>query len=176
FNQMLELVYGAPGQSVYWTETEHQLACAVTEEAPFKIHIVEPKAPLVHNGSLNLKIVAERKKGYNDAITVIALWNPPGVGSVGSAVIPAGQSETLYAMNANGGAPVRKWKYVVLAVANVGNGPIWVASQPATIETAPPFVALQMERASAEQGKSTELFCKVQVQTPFEGSAKMELI
>jgi hypothetical protein len=176
FNQMLELVYGPPGQSVYWTETEHQLACAVTEEAPFKIRIVEPKVPLVHNGSINLKIVAERKKGYNDAITIIALWNPPGVGSVGSAVIPAGQTETLYAMNANGGAPVRKWKYVVLAVANVGNGPIWVASQPATIEIAPPFVALQMERASAEQGKSTDLFCKVQVQTPFEGSAKMDLI
>jgi hypothetical protein len=176
FNQTLELVYGAPGQSVYWTETVHQVACAVTDEAPFKIHIVEPKVPLVHNGSFNLKIVAERKKGFNDAITIIALWNPPGVGSVGSAVIPAGQTETLYAMNANGGAPVRKWKYVVLATANVGNGSIWVSSQAATIETAPPFVAVQMERASAEQGKSTDLFCKVQVQTPFEGSAKMELI
>jgi hypothetical protein len=104
------------------------------------------------------------------------LFNPPGVGSVGSAVIPAGQTETLYAMNANGGAPVRKWKYVVLGVANVGNGPIWVASQAATIEIAPPFVALQMERAAAEQGKGTDLFCKLQVQTPFEGSAKMELI
>ncbi len=176
FNQMLELVYGPPGQSVYWTGTVNQVACAVTDEAPFKIHIVEPKVPLVHNGSLNLKIVAERKKGFNDAITIIALWNPPGVGSVGSAVIPAGKSETLYAMNANGGAPVRKWKYVVLATANVGNGPIWVSSQAATIETAAPFVALQMERASAEQGKSTDLFCKLQVQTPFEGSAKMELI
>ena len=101
FSQMLELVYGPPGQSVYWTETVNQLACAVTDEAPFKIHIVEPKVPLVHNGSINLKIVAERKKGYNDAITIIALWNPPGVGSVGSAVIPAGQTETLYSMNSN---------------------------------------------------------------------------
>jgi hypothetical protein len=176
FNQMLELVYGAPGQSVYWTNTVNQLACAVTDEAPFKIQIVEPNAPLVHNGSMNLKIVAERKKGFNDAITIIALFNPPGVGSVGSAVIPAGKNETLYAMNANGGAPVRKWKYVVLGVANVGNGAIWVASQAANIEIAPPFVALQMERASAEQGKTTELFCKFQVQTPFEGSGKMELI
>ena len=176
FNQMLELVVGPPGQSVYWTQTVNQLACAVTEEAPFKIRIIEPKAPLVHNGSMNLKIVAERKKGFNDAITIVALFNPPGVGSVGSAVIPAGQTETLYAMNANGGAPVRKWKYVVLGVANVGNGPIWVASQPATLEIAPPFLAVQMERAAAEQGKSTDLFCKLQVQTPFTGSAKMELI
>ena len=176
FNQMLELVVGPPGQSVYWTQTVHKLACAVTEEAPFKIHIVEPKVPLVHNGSMNLKIVAERKKGFNDAITIVALFNPPGVGSVGSAVIPAGQTETLYAMNANSGAPVRKWKYVVLATANVANGPIWVSSQPATIEIAPPYLAVQMERASAEQGKGTELFCKLQVTTPFAGSAKMELI
>jgi hypothetical protein len=176
FNQMLELVVGPPGQSVYWSQTVNQLACAVTEEVPFKIRIVEPKVPLVHGGSMNLKIVAERKKGYNDAITIIALFNPPGVGSVGSAVIPAGQTETLYAMNANSGAPVRKWKYVVLGTANVGNGPIWVSSQPATIEIAPPYLAVQMERASAEQGKATELFCKLQVTTPFAGSAKMDLI
>ena len=176
FKQMLELVVGPPGNSVYWTQTVNQLAIAVTEEAPFKIHIVEPKAPLVHTGSMNLKIVAERITGFNEAITIIALFNPPGVGSVGSAVIPAGKTETLYAMNANGGAPVRKWKYVVLGVANVGNGPIWISSQPATIEIAPPFLAVQMERASAEQGKTTDLFCKLQVQTPFAGSAKMELI
>jgi len=176
FNQTLELVTGPPGNSVYWTNSADKVAYAVTEEAPFKIRIVEPKAPLVHNGSMNLKIVAERKKGYNEPITIIALYNPPGVGSVGSAVIPAGQTETLYSMNANGGAPVRTWKYVVLGVATVGNGPIWVASQPANLEIAPPFVTVTMERAAAEQGKGVDLFCKMQVQKPFAGEAKVQLI
>jgi hypothetical protein len=176
FTQVVELVTGGPGQSVYWTHTVSKLAVAVTEEAPFKISIVEPKAPLVHNGSMNLKIVAERKKGYNDAITVVPIFNPPGVGSTGSAVIPAGQTETLFALNANGGAPVRKWKYVVLGVANVGNGPVWVSSQLANLEIAPPYLGLTIERAAAEQGKATEMFCKVQPTTPFAGPAKVNLI
>jgi hypothetical protein len=176
FNQMLELVTGPPGQSVYWTHTVNKLAVAVTDEAPFKISIVEPKVPLVHNGSMNLKIVAERKKGYNEAITIIPIFNPPGIGSTGSAVIAAGQTETLFALNANGGAPVRKWKYVVLGVANVGNGPIWVSSQLATLEIAPPYLGFALERAAAEQGKATEMFCKVQPTTPFAGPAKVNLI
>jgi hypothetical protein len=176
FTQTVELVTGGPGQSVYWTKTAEQAAVAVTDEIPFKIHIVEPKVPLVHNGSMNLKIVAERKKGYNEAITIVPLFNPPGVGSASSAVIPAGQNETLFTINANGGAPVRKWKYVVLGNANVGNGPVWVSSQLATVEIAAPYLAFTMERAAAEQGSATELFCKVQQTTPFPGSAKVQLI
>ncbi|HLN28881.1 MAG TPA: PPC domain-containing protein [Gemmataceae bacterium] len=176
FSQLVELVTGPPGQSVYWTHTVHQAAVAVIDEVPFKIRIVEPKVPLVHNGSMNLKIVAKRKKGYNEAITIVPLFNPPGVGSASSVTIPAGQNEVLFPINANGGAPVRKWKYVVLGVANVGNGPIWVASQLATLEITPPYVAFAMERAAAEQGRTTELFCKVQQQTPFPSSAKVNLI
>src|SRR5262249_7137270 len=154
----------------------NQAAVAVSDEAPFKISIVEPKVPLVHNGSMNLKIVAERKKGYNEAITIIPLFNPPGVGSTGSAGIPPGPKETFFSLDANTGRPVRKWKYVVLGVANVGNGPIWVSSQLATLEIAPPFVAFNLERAAAEQGKTTEMFCKVQQTTPFQGPAKVSLI
>jgi hypothetical protein len=176
FSQIVELVTGPPGQSVYWTHTVDKAAVAVIDEVPFKINIVEPKVPLVHNGSMNLKIVAERKKGYNEAITIIPIFNPPGVGSASSVTIPAGQNEVLFPLNANGGAPARKWKYVVLGVANVGNGPIWVASQLATLEIAPPYVAFTMERAAAEQGKTTEMFCKVQQNTPFAGPAKVQLL
>ena len=41
----------------------------MTEEVPFKISIVEPKVPLVQNGSMNLKVVVERKPGFTGAIT-----------------------------------------------------------------------------------------------------------
>jgi hypothetical protein len=175
FEQSVILV-GVPNQGIYWKLNVDRAAVAVADEVPFKISIVEPKVPLVHNGSMNLKIVAERKKGYNEAITIVPLYNPPGVGSASSVVIPAGQTEALFPINANGGAPPRKWKYVVLGTANVGNGPVWVSSQLATLEITPPFVAFTMERAATEQGKSTEMFCKVQVATPFPGSAKVNLI
>lgn len=176
FQQMVELVTGPPGQSVFWKHEVDRAAVAVTEEAPFKINIIEPKVPLVQNGSMNLKVVAERKPGFKAPITLQMLFNPPGVGSASSVAIAEGQNEALYPMNANGGAQVRKWKIAILGVATVGNGPMWVSSQLATLEIAPPFVAFAMERAAAEQGKTTDLFCKIQHTTPFPGTAKVQLV
>jgi hypothetical protein len=149
---------------------------AVTDEAPFKITIVEPKAPLVQNGSMNLKITAERKPGFTAPITIVPLFNPPGVGSASSVVIPEKRNEVLLPINAAGNAQVRKWKTAVLGTATVGNGPVWVSSQLATLEVAPPYVAFTMERAASEQGKPTDIFCKIQVNTPFTGSAKVKLL
>lgn len=176
FYQMAELVMGAPGQSIYVKAEVDKVALAVTDEVPFKINIVEPKAPLVQNGSMNLKIVAERKAGFKAPITVQALFNPPGVGSASAVVIPEGQNEVLFPMNANGGAQVRKWKYAVIGSATVGNGPIYAASQLATLEIAAPFVTFAMERAAVEQGKPTEMFCKIQQNTAFTGPAKVTLL
>jgi len=176
FNQLVELVTGPPGQSVYWKHEVDRAAVTVTEEAPFKINIVEPKVPLVQNGSMNLKVVAERKPGFKAPITLQMLFNPPGVGSASTVAIPEGQNEALYPVNANGGAQVRKWKIAVLGVSTVGNGPVWVSSQLATLEIAEPFVAFSMERAAGEQGKTTDLFCKIQQSTPFAGSAKVKLV
>jgi hypothetical protein len=104
------------------------------------------------------------------------IFNPPGVGSAGGVTIPEGQNEALIPINANGGAAVRAWKIAVTGVATVGNGPVWVSSQLATLRIAPPYIALQMEKASVEQGKATDLFAKVTVQTPFEGGAKVQLV
>jgi hypothetical protein len=176
FRQSVELLYGPPNQSIYWRREIDRLAVAVTEEAPFKVAIVEPKVPLVQNGSMSLKVVAERKEGFKAPIGVQMIFNPPGVGSAGGVTIPEGKNEAEIHINANGGAAVRAWKIAVTGVATVGNGPVWVSSQLATLRIAPPYIALQMEKASVEQGKATELFAKVTVQTPFEGAAKVQLV
>ena len=176
FFQTVELITGAPGQSIYWRYDADRAAVAVTEEVPFKINIVEPKAPLVQNGSMNLKIVAERKPGFTAPITILPLFNPPGVSSATAVTIPAGKNETVLPMNASAGAQVRKWKTAVLGTATVGDGPVWVSSQLATIEVAAPFVAFNMERIASEQGKDVELFCKVQQNKAFEGKAKVRLV
>lgn len=176
FTQAVDLVIGPPNISIYWHCDTDRVAAAVTEEAPFKIHIVEPKVPLVENGSMNLKVVAERKPGFKTAITIVPIFNPPGVGSASAVTIPEGQNEVLVPVNANGGAQIRKWKVPVNGVATVGNGPIWVGSQLAMLEVAAPFVTIAMERAAVEQGKATDMFCKVHVDTPFDGKAKIKLI
>jgi hypothetical protein len=176
FYQMAEMVISGPGASIYWKAEVDRTAIVVTDEAPFQIEIVEPKVPLVQGGAMNLKIVAKRKARYNEPITIISMFNPPGVGSASSATIPANQTETVLPMNAAGNAQVRKWKTAVLGVANVKGGALWVSSQLATLEIAPPFVTFAMERGAVEQGKNTELFSKVQVLSPFAGPAKVKLV
>src|SRR5262249_52950795 len=155
------ILVGVPNQGIYWRHDVDRAAVAVTDEVPFKITLVEPKVPLVQNGSMNLKVVAERKPGYKAAIAVYPLFNPPGVGSASGVTIPEGQNEVLLPINAASNAQVRKWKTAVIATAPVGNGPVWVSSQLATLEIAPPFVSFAMERAAGEQGKTTDLYCKL---------------
>ncbi len=176
FSQNAELIVGNPGQSIYWTVTTDRLAATVTDEVPFKVSIVEPKVPLVQNGSMALKIVAERKPGFTAPITIIPLINIPGVSAATQAVIPEKQTETTLVMNAAGNAAVRAWKFAVNATATVGDGPVWVSSQLASLEVAPPLVAFNLERAAVEQGQATEIVCKVQTVTPFDGPAQVKLI
>lgn len=175
FDQHLDITIG-PNQTVFYRTPIDRLAVAVTEEVPFKISIVEPKAPLVQDGSMNLKIVAERKGDFKGPITLYFPFAPPGVGAAGSAVIPEGQNETVYPLNANGGAQVRTWKIAVIGHATVGNGPVWVSTQLANLTIAPPFVGLAIQMAAAEQGKPTEVVCKMTTNTPFEGKATAKLL
>lgn len=176
FSLLADFTIAAPGQSLYCSTLGYKTGFAVTQESPFKISIVEPKVPLVHNGSMQLKIVAERKPDFKAAITIVPLYNPPGVGSASSVVIPEGQNEVLFPMNANGGAPVRKWKYVVMGSAPTATGPVWVSSQLATIEIAPPYMGLTFERGAVEQGKETQIFVKIANTKPFAGNARINLI
>jgi len=176
FEVRSDFVYSAPGQSLYTYRNEPETLLAVTEAVPFKVSIVEPKVPLVHGGSMNLKIVAERAAGFKAPITIVPLYNPPGVGSASSVVIPEGQNEVLFPMNANGGAPVRAWKYAVLAVAPVKDGPVWVSSQLATIQIAAPYLNLNIERGAVEQGKETQMFVKPAVAKAFAGEAVIRLV
>ncbi len=175
FSQRAELVYG-PNNQPFVGRTESRAVLTVGDAVPFKISIVEPKVPLVQNGSMQLKIVAERTGDFKGAITILPLYNPPGVSAAASVTIPEGQNEVLLPMNATGNAPLRKWRYVVQGFATVGNGPVWVSSQLATIEVAAPYLAATIERGAVEQGKETQMFVKLTNAKPFAGNAKIKII
>lgn len=176
FHTNAELTFGNPGQSIYWRFNMSKLGIAVTEESPYSIEVIEPKAPLVQNGSVKIKVVAKRKEGFKGAINVIPVYNAPGIGTVSSITIPENQNEGFFTMNANGNAQVRKWKTSLLANAATPGGTVWVSSQLFSIEIAPPFVAAKLERVAVEQGKSGEIVCKLTNNTPFEGDGKIELV
>lgn len=168
-----------------------RVAVAVTGAVPFAIEVVEPKAPVVQNGSMHLKVVAKRADKFKGAITVVPLFTPPGMGIQGQAVIPENATEVLVPINAASNAPARKWKTAFLAVATVtggptpkpndpttaqSSGPVWVSSQLFTLEVSPPMVAFAQERAAVEQGQKAQVFCRVVVAAPFDGKAKAQIV
>ena len=173
--QRTSLIRGANNVEV-WNQYSDRLAAAVTQEAPFKIDIVEPKVPLVRDGSMALKVVATRKEGFNAPIALQMLYNPPGVGSSAAIVIPEGKTEALIPLTANGAAEIQKWKIVVLGDATVGDGPVTVASQFATLDVAEPFLAFSFVAAATEQGKPTDVVVKIEKKKDFEGAAQIQLL
>lgn len=175
FVQSLELVYGEPNNTIYYKTVVDRMAVAVTEEAPFSITVTEPKVPLVQNGSMGLKVVAARRAGFKGAIRLRMLWNPPGVGSQNEVVIPEGQSEAVFPVNANDGAAVRAWRIAIQALADAGKGTVWTSSQLFTLNVAAPYVALQIPVAAGEQGKPVAVLCKLQQLQPFDGEATVQL-
>ncbi len=175
FKNRADYIISAPGQSLYRWKDVDKLAIAVVDELPFKIEIVEPKVPLVRNGSMQLKIVAHKKEGWDEQINVQFPFRPPGVGAASSVNIPKGKNEVLYPITANGGAAIKKWKVFAIGSANVG-GAAWASSQLANLEIVEPYVTFELQRASCEQGQPAEVFCKLTMATPFDGNAKAELL
>ena len=160
----------------FWTENTTKLPIAVTDEAPFEIAIVEPKVPLVRGGSMELKVVAKRKEGFQAPIKIDMLWLPPGTGASGSVAIPEGQNEALIPMNAAGNAELATWKIAVRGEANPGKGNVMVSTPFANLRIAEMYVNLAFEQAAVEQGKETELVVHLTKQYDFPGAAKIDLI
>lgn len=159
-----------------WGHDADRMAFSLGDEVPFKIDIVQPKAPLVRNGSMNLKIVATRKEGFKAAISVFMLYNPPGVSSSGSISIPEGQNEALIPFTANGGTPIGTWKIVCIGRAAHLNGGVEVASQLADLTISDQFFTFAFDKSAVEQAKETEVVVKMEKKIDFDGNAKCELV
>lgn len=175
FENRADFIISAPGQSLYVWKDVSQLPVAVVEELPYTLEIVQPKVPVVREGSMALKVVATRKEGFDEPIVVQFPFRPPGIGAAASVTIAKGQTEVSYPINANGGAALGTWPVYVLGQANV-NGNALVASQLADLEIAEPYVTLEVQRADVEQGAQTEVVCKVSQLKPFEGTATVQLL
>ncbi|MEE3368006.1 MAG: pre-peptidase C-terminal domain-containing protein [Planctomycetota bacterium] len=172
FGNTADYIIGAPGQSRYRWKSVKQLAVAVVEELPFKIDIVVPKVPVVRDGSMQLKIVATKKEGWDEGINVQLPFRPPGLGAASSVNIAKGNTEVNYPINANGGAQIKKWKVFALGT----SGGMWSSSQLADLEIADAFVRFEMQRPACEQGQEAQILCKLNHTTPFEGEATAQLL
>ena len=144
-----------------WGHDAYRMSAAVTEKVPFKIEIVQPKVPIVRNGSMQLRVKVIREGDFKGAIALRALYRPSGIGASGSITIPADKDEASIPITANGGAAIGKWPFIVIGRSRVGNGNIEVASQMATLEISDTLVNFAFDKGAVELGKETEYVVKV---------------
>ena len=175
FENVADFVLGDPNNSLYYSCKVDKLAFAVIEKLPFRLEIVQPKAPLSRFGSKAIKVIAHRDEGFDEPINIQFPFRTPGVGTKHQVVMKKGKSEVDYPINANGKAQLGKWPMYV-----VGNskfkGTAWTSSQMAEIEVTEPFVAAKFTRLSIEQSQSTQLVWKLDQLKPFQGEAKVEVL
>ena len=175
FRNDIELVQGPNNTSYYGTHVD-KLLVAVTEAAPFKVRIEEPKVALVQGGTMDLKIVVERDAGFDEPINLKSVWNPPGVTSQPDITIPKGASSVSFPLSAKPDAELREWKMAVSASAKVEDGELFVSSQLAPLTVGEPFLTATMEKAACEAGKSTNIIVKLEQKIPFEGKAIIRIV
>jgi hypothetical protein len=173
-NQRTGLVRGQNNIDV-WGHDAQRMAVSLADEIPYKIDIVQPKAPLPRNGSTGLKIVATRAMGFTAPISVSLLYNPPGVASSGSIIIPENQTEAVIPLTANGGAAIGPWKIVVIGRAAHGGGTVECSTGLADLNIVDQFFKFTFDKAAVEQGKQTDFVIKVEKVQDFP-AAKCEIV
>ncbi len=174
--QRVVLTFGAPNNAVYWTRTLERLAVAVAEPVPFRVRLVEPRAPLVRDGIAELEVVVEREAGFDKPVIVSLLQDSPNTSSRKEVRVEPGRDRATIAVTANGRAALGSWPLVVVAHADAGQGQLWASSQVARLEVAPPLVRLELTRAAGAQGTTIDLAAEVHVDRPFEGEATARLV
>jgi hypothetical protein len=187
-NQRTMLVRGQNNVDV-WGHDADRMAAVLSEEIPFSIDIVPPRAPLVRNGAMDLKVVAKRAPGFTGAISLRMLYNPPGVASSGNVSIPENQNEGIVPLTANGGAAIGTWKIVVTGRSGsrgqrgggggnrTGTDDSFTCSSGfADLAVSDQYYKLAFNKTAAEQGQEAEVAVKVEKLKDFEGTAKAELV
>jgi hypothetical protein len=174
FENFADFVLGPPNNAVYYGAKVDKLAMAVVEPLPFHLEIVQPKAPLARNGTMNLKVIVKRGEGFAQPVTVEFPFRSPGIGAGPNITIPADQTEGLYTLNADGNAALGVWPVYCIAQADAG-GPAWAASQLATMEVVDPYTVATLARASCEQGQVAQVVCTLEQKAAFEGEAVARL-
>ena len=173
----------AYGNNDYYLHTSvDKLAFAVTEPAPYRVHIEDPKSALVQNGEMSLKFTVIREKGFDGPVTVQMDWKPTGISTATPVTVPAGQTEGAYLIGAARNAAAGSHQITLTAMTGSGRRGYadgetrtYVASQAFKLTVAEPHVEAKIPRASVERGKTATLVCKLNHLQPFEGKATATL-
>lgn len=164
---LLEIANKVP----FFVRNVNRLATAVAETAPFSIELAAPKAPIVQNGSMTLKVVVSRAEGFTAPISLRIPWLPSGVGA-GTADVPENGVEAGIIVNASSGAATGKFRLAVVG----SSGGYTVSTSLTPIEIAKPWVTFDVAKVETEQGKPAQLTVTVNQAQDYAGTYKAELL
>lgn len=176
FNQQTPLVVGDPNRTEYYHATIDTIPVAVTERIPFKIEVIEPKAPLVHGGKMKLQIKLHRDEGYDEQVRLYMLYRPSGIGATGRVDLNKTNTEGVYEIDANASTPTRRWPMVIVGNANQRGGPVWASSQLFEVRVEEPFVTGSIGSAKAKQGQSVAIDVELQHPRNWQGEGELKLL
>ena len=109
FRQVVDLV-GGPADALYHSAEVDRVAIAVIEAAPIKVDVRQPSAPLAQDGTIALKVLIERRPGFNDPVDIVFPLLPPWVDGPSSLTFAADQTEAVYELRSWPTATPRTWK------------------------------------------------------------------
>jgi len=66
-------IRGRNQNNYIWKERFDAIPVVTTQHIPFDVKIIEPKAPIVRGGSMQLKVVATRDEGFDADIQLLVL-------------------------------------------------------------------------------------------------------
>ena len=173
--QHTQLIRGQNNRDVWGFDSDH-VVVAVVEEAPFEIEVIEPKVPLVRDGSLDLTVKLTRKEGFDRSVRVRLLNNASGMSSSRSVKFEKDQTEVVIPITANGNAKTGKWPMTVLASSNIDKGNITIASEIFQIEIAEQPFQFAFNKVMAEQGKQIAVAIGVKQTRPTDGKVEVEMV
>jgi hypothetical protein len=182
-DQRTMLVRGQNNVDV-WGHNSDRMATVVAEAIPYSLEMAAPKAPLVRTGSIDLKVIARRAPGFTAPISLRLLYNPPGVASSGSIVIPENKTEAVVPLTANATAALGTWRLVMTGRTGTrdrgGNRAADDSQRCSTpfadLIVSEPYHKVSFAKASVEPGQETSIKVSVQKLRDFAGTAKAELV
>jgi len=163
-------------QGSYHSTDSEKIAVAVIEEAPLHLELEAPATPIVHHGTLQLRVRVRRAEGFDGPVTLSLPWKPAGIGSPNTVTLPKGRDQIDYEINANGDAALGTWPILVLAEAKTDRGPVLVSSGFRKLEVAEPRVAATIDLGATRQGEDTVVVAQLEHLAEFKGEARAELI
>ncbi len=175
FIQTIDLVRGPQNGVEYYTKNHDRLPVSVVEPLPYTVSIDQPKVPIVRNGTLKLKVRAQRKEGYDKPITVRFPWLPPGITSPATMIIDGKANEVDYELNANENAELNSWNMTVIAESEGPTGRTFTAAPFIKLAVEEPFVQIKLTMTSAKQGETVEMVAEVEKLRDFAGDADVQL-